>query len=186
MKPRLMEQSEHKSVAGSIRRLKKGELMRILGVDPGLGTTGYGAICSDGRSFQLIEGGIVSTRRNDPLEKKLGTLQRGFRQVLESCRPEVVILEELYSHIQHPRTAILMGHARGVLLSVCSEKGLPIVHFPAKRVKKAVTGNGNASKGQIKEMVKVLLHLKENSSPSDVFDALALAISFIYLENRNR
>ena len=160
--------------------------MRILGVDPGLGTTGYGAISADGRSFRLIEGGIVATRRKDSLEKKLLTLRRGFGEVIQKCRPEVVILEDLYSHTQHPRTAILMGHARGVLLSVCSEKQLPVVHFPAKRVKKAITGNGNATKTQVQEMVTMLLRLKQTSCPVDVFDALALAMSYIYLGNGSR
>lgn len=160
--------------------------MRILGVDPGLGTTGYGAVRAEGNRFQLIEGGVVSTHRSDPLEKKLLTLRKGFEQVIESCRPEIVILEELYSHAQHPRTAILMGHARGVLLSVCSDKALPVVHFPAKRVKKAIVGNGNATKAQIQEMVKTLLRLKQTPCPADVFDALALAMSYIYLKGITR
>lgn len=158
--------------------------MRILGVDPGLTTTGYGAIQVDGaHSFRLVEGGVVSTSRKDPLEKKLSTLRKGFHRVVQSVRPEVVIFEEIFSHTQHPRTSILMGHARGVLLSVCSERKLPVVHFPAKRVKKAIAGNGSASKTQIQEMVKMLLRLKQNTScSSDVFDALALAMSYIYLK----
>ena len=156
--------------------------MRILGVDPGLGTTGYGAIRAEGKQFHLIEGGVVTTRRSDLLETRLKTLRQGFHQVIESCTPEVVIVEELFSHIEHPRTAILMGHARGVLLSVCSEKTLPVVHFPAKKVKKAIVGNGNATKAQIQHMVKTLLHLKETSCSVDVFDALALAMSYVYLK----
>jgi len=156
--------------------------MRILGVDPGLGTTGYGAIQAENDRFKLIEGGIVATRQKDSLAERLSTLRQGFREVVEQCKPEVVIVEELYSHTRHPRTAILMGHARGVLLSVCSEKRLPVVDFPAKRVKKAITGNGNATKAQVQEMVKSLLRLKEKSCPEDVFDALALAMSFIYLK----
>ena len=159
--------------------------MRILGVDPGLGTTGYGAIQAEGHAFRLIEGGVVSTRRKDPLERKLSTLRQGFRQVIKSCRPEVVILEEIFSHIRHPRTAIIMGHARGVLLSVCSEEKLPVVNFAAKRVKKAITGNGNATKMQIQEMVTSLLCLKPSTCPADVFDALALAMSYMYLKDRS-
>ncbi|MBI4436809.1 MAG: crossover junction endodeoxyribonuclease RuvC [Candidatus Omnitrophica bacterium] len=158
--------------------------MRILGVDPGIQSTGYGAIQTEGKSFRLIEAGVVSTPRNKPLAERLERLRRGLRQVLENCQPEIVIVEELYSHAQHPRTAILMGHARGVLLSACSEKKLPVVDFPAKRVKKAITGNGNATKGQMQEMVKMLLRLKETSCPTDVFDALALAMSYVYLGNR--
>ncbi len=160
--------------------------MRILGVDPGLGTTGYGAITAEGRSFRLIEGGILSTRRQDPLEERLNTLRRGLKEVIDHCRPEVVILEELYAHARHPRTAILMGHARGVLLSVCSEEKLPVVHFPAKRVKQAITGNGNATKTQMQGMVQSLLRLKETSQKTDVFDALALAMSYIYLKGNVR
>ena len=157
--------------------------MRILGVDPGIESTGYGAIQAEGRSFRLIEAGVVSTPKNKPLEERLERLRRGLRQVLESCRPEIVIVEGLYSHTQHPRTAILMGHARGVLLAACSEMKLSVVDFPAKRVKKAITGNGNATKGQIQEMVKMLLRLKETPCPTDVFDALALAMSYVYLGN---
>ena len=156
--------------------------MRILGVDPGIGITGYGAIRAEGRSFELIEAGVVTTPQRVPLEERLSRLRKGFRQILEKCRPEVVIVEGLYSHAKHPRTAILMGHARGVLLSACAEKKLPVVDLPAKRVKKAVTGNGNATKAQIQEMVKMLLHLKKTPFPIDVSDALALAMSYVYLE----
>lgn len=160
--------------------------MRILGVDPGLGTTGYGAIQVEGGAFRLIEGGVVSTRRQDPLEKKLSTLHRGFSQVIDTCHPEIVVLEDLYSHTRHPRTAILMGHARGVLLAICSEKKLPVVNVPAKKVKRAIAGNGNATKLQIQEMVKTLLHLKSPFCPADVFDALAVAMSYVYLKDRHR
>ncbi len=158
--------------------------MRILGVDPGIGTTGYGVVESDGHAFRLIEAGVVTTPRKGLLEVKLSMIRRGLDQVIEKCRPEVAVVEEVYSHALHPRTSILIGHARGVVLSTCSERDLSVIDLPAKRVKKAITGNGNATKDQVQNMVSMILRLKKISCPYDVSDALALAMSYVYLKEK--
>ena len=155
--------------------------MRILGIDPGLKVTGYGVVEQKNGVLCLIEAGIVESSRKDPIEKRLLAIHRGVRRVLSECRPNVVVLEELYSHYKHPKTAILMGHARGVILSACSESSLPTRGYSAKRIKQAVTGSGNASKEQVQQMVQTLLGLRKRSFPLDVSDALALAVGHLYL-----
>ena len=156
--------------------------MRILGIDPGLEVTGYGVVEQRQGQLRLIEAGIVESRQKDPLEKRLLTIHRGIRRILSECRPDVVVLEELYSHYGHPRTAILMGHARGVILSACSESNLSTQGYSAKRIKQAVTGSGNASKEQVQQMIQTLLGVRKKSFPLDVSDALALAVGHFYLD----
>ena len=155
--------------------------MRVLGIDPGLEVTGYGVVEQKNGALCLIEAGVVESSQKDSIEKRLFSIHRGVRRVLSECRPNVVVLEELYSHYKHPKTAILMGHARGVILSACSESSLPTQGYSAKRIKQAVTGSGNASKEQVQQMVQTLLGLRKRSFSLDVSDALALAVGHIYL-----
>jgi len=156
--------------------------VRILGIDPGLDVTGYGVVEQSGGRLRLLEAGIIQSRGGASLEKRLLSIQRGIQRVVCDCHPDVAVLEELYSHYRHPRTAILMGHARGVILSVCSEAKLPTQGYSAKRIRQAVTGNGNASKEQVQQMVQTLLGLRKKSFPLDVSDALALAVGHLYLD----
>ena len=155
--------------------------MRILGIDPGLDVTGYGVVEQNRGQLHLIEAGIVESKQKDPLEKRLLAIHRGICRILSECRPDVAVLEELYSHYGHPRTAILMGHARGVILCACSELNLPTQGYSAKRIKQAVTGSGNASKEQVQQMIQTLLGVRKKSFPLDVSDALALAVGHFYL-----
>ncbi len=155
--------------------------MRILGIDPGLEVTGYGVVEQKKGALRLVEAGIVESSQKDSLEKRLFNIHRGIRRILSECRPDFVVLEELYSHYRHPRTAILMGHARGIVLSACSESNLPTKGYSAKRIRQAVTGSGNASKEQVQRMIQTLLGLHKKSFPLDVSDALALAVGYVYL-----
>ena len=110
--------------------------MRILGIDPGLNTTGYGVIQVSGRDVSLCEGGVIRTGSpSDPLEARLSRLYDGIMEVLEQFTPESLALEELYSHYQHPSTAILMGHARGVICLAASKKGTPVCSYAATKIK---------------------------------------------------
>jgi crossover junction endodeoxyribonuclease RuvC len=95
---------------------------------------------------------------------------------LERFGPSLVAVEELYSHYGHPRTAILMGHARGVILQKCSEMGIEVKSFSATRIKKSLTGNGRAAKEQVQKTVQAVLSLAALPSPSDVADAMAVAL----------
>ena len=150
--------------------------MRILGIDPGLQRTGWAVIALDRFRAAVIEAGIVSTRAGDSPERRLQEIHRGLGQVIEELKPEVAVVEALYSHYQHPRTAILMGHARGVIFLAAAERNLPVQSYSATRIKKALTGNGRASKLQVQKTVQTVFGLPRLPEPADVADALAVAL----------
>ena len=151
--------------------------MKILGIDPGLGITGYGLVDANGNSVRLIEAGIIRSSAKDKIEKRLLDIYKKLTSLIKDTKPYVVVLEELYSHYKHPKTSILMGHARGVIcLAVCGQ-GIQLVNYPTTRIKKAITGRGRASKEQMQRTVTSLLGLKKSPEPVDVTDALALAIT---------
>ena len=105
----------------------------------------------------------------------------GVCEVLESCQPQVLALEELYSHYQRPRTAILMGHARGVICLAAARRSIPVVGYSATQVKRILTGSGRAPKHQVQQAIQRELRLHELPQPADVADALAIAICHFYL-----
>lgn len=155
---------------------------RILGVDPGLNVTGYGVIEVDLnprfglQGCRLIEAGVVRSRQKDPLESRLRELFDGLREVIQEHEPGELALEQLFSHYERPRTAILMGHARGVICLAASISGMPVTHYEPTRVKRTMTGNGRAPKHQVQLAVKTQLGLSELPEPADVADALAIAL----------
>lgn len=151
---------------------------RILGIDPGLERTGYGLIeVEPDQSCRLKAHGIFKSSRTLPLEERLDILHTQLSAFLKEQNPNVIVLEQLYSHYDHPVTAILMGHARGIICLAAAQKKISLVSYAATRVKKAVTGNGGASKEQVQRMVCHFLGIKTLSSSFDVTDALALAIA---------
>ena len=154
--------------------------MRILGIDPGLGTTGYGII--EDRSFKLIEAGIIKTHANTPIQSRLKKIFDGVCEIIEEHKPAVLVLEKIYSHYKHPTTAILMGHARAAVCLACGVHKVRLINYPSTKIKKIVTGNGHASKQQVQRMVQGILKLKAPPEPVDVSDALAMAISYCDLE----
>jgi crossover junction endodeoxyribonuclease RuvC len=148
----------------------------IVGIDPGLKVTGYGVVRKVGGGISLVEGGLLRTDLGAPLEERLRQLHSQLAQVLAGFPPETVVVEDLYSQYAHPRTAILMGHARGVVYLAAAEAGAPVAAYPPALVKRSLTGNGRAPKAQVGRMVAQLLHLGEPPRPEDVTDALALAL----------
>jgi len=150
--------------------------MLILGIDPGLRITGYGAIALEGRAVELVEAGVIRTKDKQELSSRLLDLARGLEQVIEEVKPEVVVVESLYSHYKHPRTAILMGHARGIILLTAAAAGAPVIDYPATKIKKSLTGNGRASKSQMQRTIASTLGLVKPPEPPDVADALAVAL----------
>ncbi len=152
--------------------------MRILGVDPGLGTTGYGVI--DGDSFRVIEAGVINTRSKTPVQERISKIFDEISGIIEEHRPGVLVLEKIYSHYKHPTTAILMAHARAMACLVCGKFDVKLVNYPSTRIKKVITGNGHASKVQVQRMVMDLLKLKNLPEPVDVSDALAMALTYCY------
>ena len=150
--------------------------MRILGIDPGLNTCGYACLEARLLKEHLIEAGFVRTDRNLTLEQRLDHIARDLDDLLENLKPELVAVEQLYAHYAHPRTAILMGHARGVILQRCGARDLEVKSFSATKIKKATTGNGRASKEQMQRSVQHIMGLTEIPEPNDVADAIAVAL----------
>lgn len=151
--------------------------MRILGIDPGLGITGYGLIETGGNRVRLIEAGIIRSSAKDKMEKRLASLYKKVIGLIDETLPEAVVLEELYSHYKHPKTSILMAHARGAICLAVEHRDVALVNYPSTKIKKAITGRGRASKGQMQRTVTSLLGLRNPPEPVDVTDALALAIT---------
>ena len=149
--------------------------MRVLGIDPGLRVCGY-ACLDAGTTVELIEAGVFRTTAGDPLEEKLNQIAEDITSLLEKFEPEVVAVEELYSHYAHPKTAILMGHARGVILQKCAQAAVEVKSFSATRIKKSVSGNGRASKQQIQRTIQSVMSLAKLPEPNDVADAIAAAL----------
>ena len=151
---------------------------RILGVDPGLRTTGYGVIeFASGRS-RLLEAGVVKPKVSGTLEQRLRELHEGMCAVVASTQPSVMVVEELYTTYKNPLTAIMMGHARGVLCLAGAQHGVPVHTLAHSLVKRALVGSGAARKDQVNQMVTQLLGLRRRPEPNDVSDALALALAF--------
>jgi crossover junction endodeoxyribonuclease RuvC len=127
---------------------------RVLGVDPGLNTTGYGVLEVAVGGPRLCEAGVVRGRTRGSLAARVSEIHAGIAEVIAALRPTAMALEELYSHYQRPRTSILMGHARGVICLAAAQAGIPVVSYSATQVKKALTGAGRAPKAQVQQAIR--------------------------------
>ena len=150
--------------------------MRILGIDPGLRLTGYGVI--DHRPLRpvLIDGGVIRLDTKTSIVDRLVELDAELQSLLDEHQPDVCAVEQLYAHYAHPRTAIMMGHARGVILLAARKRGIQVEQFPANRIKQSVTGHGHASKSQMQSAIQAQWNLPTAPEPPDVADALAVAL----------
>jgi crossover junction endodeoxyribonuclease RuvC len=159
---------------------------RILGIDPGLNTTGYAIIEAADAGPKLLEAGVIrSVERREPADmaERLKAIYDGVVEVIDQFRPTVLAVEQLYAHYDHPRTAILMGHARGAILLAAAQKGLTVHSFASTQVKKTVTGSGRASKEQIQLSMLREFRLAAMPEPADVADAMAIALCGYYLQD---
>jgi crossover junction endodeoxyribonuclease RuvC len=150
--------------------------MKILGIDPGLRLTGYGVIEFQPIRSKLIDGGVIRLAEKTPIPDRLVELERELDAILEEHHPDICAVEQLYAHYAHPRTAILMAHARGVVLLAAARRGVTVEQFPANRIKQSVTGHGHASKEQMQRAIQAVWKLKTPPEPPDVADALAVAL----------
>ena len=150
--------------------------MRIVGIDPGLQITGYGVIDYDRARPKLIDGGVIRLKPRTSIPDRLVELEIELESLIDDHKPDVCAVEQLYSHYKHPRTAILMGHARGVILLVAARKGVRVEQYAANRIKQSLTGFGHASKPQMQRAIQSLWNLKSAPEPADVADALAVAL----------
>lgn len=165
--------------------MSKKDLFRVLGVDPGINTTGYGVIeLPPAGPPRLIEAGIVRSTPRSSLAARIHEIHLGIADAIANLAPQAMALEELYSHYQRPRTAILMGHARGVICLAATHAKIPVHHYGATRIKNILTGNGRAPKSQMQEAVQRELRLQQVPEPADVADALAAALCHGYLAGR--
>jgi crossover junction endodeoxyribonuclease RuvC len=156
----------------------------VLGIDPGLNTTGYGVLeITWNRPPRLVEAGVVHDGRCTSLEARLQEIHQGVREVIAAHHPDVMAVEQLYSHYDRPRTAILMGHARGVICLAAGLAGVPVRHYAATQVKRLLTGSGRAPKQQMQRAICRELGLAEPPHPADVADALAIALCH-YFQSR--
>lgn len=152
--------------------------MRILGIDPGLRCTGYGCLDLVPGSIRpsLVEAGVFRIDARLPLPSRLSNLHSDLDATIDDLAPDVIVVESLFAKYQRARTAILMGHARGVILLAAGARSIEVVDYTATEVKKAVAGNGHANKLQVQEAVTHHLGLLERPEPHDVSDAIAVAL----------
>ena len=156
--------------------------MNILGIDPGLGTTGYGIISSVNNSIQLVDFGTIKTSPKDNLSIRLKIIFDKISQLIDTYSPSIFSIEEIF-YSNNVKSSLLLGHARGVAIAAAATQDIVIYEYSAKKVKQSLTGNGNAHKEQVKFMVTNLLQLQEAPKSNDASDALAIAICY-FLQNR--
>jgi crossover junction endodeoxyribonuclease RuvC len=157
---------------------------RILGIDPGLNITGYGVLEVVRGGIRLCEAGVVRGRTKSSLTARLGEIHSGVTDVIAALKPTTMAVEQLYSNYKHPRTAILMGHARGVICLAAVQSDIEVVHYSATQIKRILTGDGRAPKSQMQQAIRRELSLAQTPEPPDVADALAVAVCHYYLNVR--
>ena len=148
----------------------------ICGIDPGLGTTGYAVVRRESGVLSVLDAGVCRFDPRESLAQRLVQVDRDLATIFAEHFPEVVAVEEVYAHYKHPRTAILMGHARGVILLAAARRGIEVRSYSATRIKRHLTGNGRATKVQVQRAIQATLGLATLPEPADVADALAIAL----------
>lgn len=149
--------------------------MRVFGIDPGSERTGYGCVETDGRRHRLLVCGAISTTGAPSLAARLVTIHAELAALLREWRPTAIAVENLF-YATNVRSALTLGHARGVALLAAVEAGLDVAEYTPAEVKRAVVGYGRAEKAQVQRMIALLLGLREAPTPHDAADALAVAL----------
>lgn len=156
--------------------VRPGQPQVILGIDPGIGTTGFGVVERRGsRRFRFLSTGTITTKPRTPDPDRLVILHRDMREIIERYAPDVVAIEKLFFS-KNVTTGIQVSQARGVLLLACGEQQLPVFEYSPVEIKASVAGYGDAKKGAVQDMVKRLLDLPDRPRPDDAADALAIAL----------
>ena len=153
--------------------------MRVFGIDPGSERTGYGCVETDGSRHRVVICGAITAPAQASFPEKLLQIHARLSALLEQCRPDSVAIENLF-HSVNVRSALKLGHARGVAMLAAVEAGVPVLEYTPAEIKRAVVGYGRAEKAQVQQMVKLLLGLKAVPSPHDAADALAVAICHVH------
>ncbi len=157
--------------------------MKVIGIDPGLQVSGYAIMVqgqgSQQQSLRIVDAGVIRVSPKPALSERLVQIYHDIDDILTEHNVDFMAVEQLYAHYRHPRTAILMGHARGMFLLAAARHNLDVLDFSATRIKKSLTGNGHASKEQMQLAIQMQLELAELPKPADVADALAIAMCCI-------
>jgi crossover junction endodeoxyribonuclease RuvC len=149
--------------------------MRILGIDPGSGATGYGLIDTDGSNHRVVFFGAIKTQPRRPFHERLHKIHKELSEVLSREKADIMAVEDIF-HAVNVQSALRLGHARGVVLLLAAQLGMDVFEYSPLEIKSAVVGYGRAEKGQIQSMVRVILGLSEIPHPDHAADALAVAI----------
>ena len=163
-------------------RQAKTEKTIILGIDPGVATTGYAFVKEKSKQTEILDYGVISTSAKQQFSERLKYIHRALTKLIKKFKPDVIAVEQLY-FCKNVKTALMVGQARGVILLTAILNKLPLYEFTPLQVKQAVCGYGKADKCQVQNMVKVLLNLKQIPKPDDAADALAIALT--YLQSKN-
>jgi crossover junction endodeoxyribonuclease RuvC len=159
--------------------------MRILGIDPGSGSTGYGIIETDGSQHRAILYGAIKTHPKKPFHERLLKIHKDLSDILLREKADVMAIEEVF-HATNVQSALRLGHARGIALLVAAQKGLDVYEYSPLEIKSAVVGYGRAEKTQVQMMVRLILNLAETPAPDHAADALAIAICHAHRMKRIR
>jgi crossover junction endodeoxyribonuclease RuvC len=157
--------------------------VKVFGIDPGSERTGFGCVDSDGRRHRLVRCGAITAGSGAAFAERLSRIYRALVDELDACRPDCVAIESLF-YATNVRSALKLGHARGVAMLAAVESGVPVLEYTPAEIKRAVVGYGRAEKGQVQQMVKLLLGLDRVPSPHDAADALAVAICHLHQSGR--
>jgi crossover junction endodeoxyribonuclease RuvC len=153
--------------------------VRVFGIDPGSERTGYGCVETDGRRHRLVTCGAIVASAGDSFPRRLAKIHRELSSRLSDCHPEYVVVENLF-YASNARSALKLGHARGVAILAAVEAGCEVLEYTPAEVKRAVVGYGRADKRQVQQMIKLLLGLDRVPTPHDAADALAVAICHVH------
>lgn len=153
--------------------------MRVLGIDPGSVVTGFGVVEEQANRLQAQTWGALRTTARQPLGERLRRIYDGLAEALETWQPDAVSVERVFM-AENPKTALTLGHARGVALLAVAHAAVPLVEYSALEIKVAVVGYGRAAKSQVQQMVRTVLQLQESPQPADAADALAAAICHLH------
>ena len=155
--------------------------MRVFGIDPGSERTGYGCVETDGSRHRIVTCGAISSPAPTGFPDKLHRIHSQLTIILAECRPACVAIENVFYSV-NARSALKLGHARGVAMLAAVEAGVPVFEYTPAEIKRAVVGYGRADKAQVQQMIKLLLGLAEVPSPHDAADALAVAVCHVHAQ----
>ncbi len=156
--------------------------MIVLGIDPGLGNTGYGVLSSINNEFKLLDYGVIKTNSKDNLANRLNIIFEGISKLIDQYNPSIFSIEEIF-YSNNVKSSLLLGHARGVAIAAASTRKIIVYEYSARKIKQSLTGNGNAHKDQVRFMVKNLLKMDTVPKSNDASDALGIALCYL-LQNK--